>query len=181
MRNSHPVNFKHDRVNAYKGILDQKGISYFILDIVLRYGTPLRRKRHIQGVPEYNGNYIGRSWMDRITFRNSLDPISGVWWSDEIMDDLFSRRQRSWHPVNVLDPDETACHYHRMQDLFGISLGGHQPRLTRGYISLIQWLTALHDKDIRTLDQYHEHFSRLPTNVEGFITDIEEEPRNWDK
>ena len=139
------------------------------------FGTPFRRTHRIQGVPEYNGSYIGRSWMDRIMFRNSLDPINGVWWSDEIMDDLFSRRQRPWDPVNVLDPDETACHYHRMQDLFEISLG-YQPRLTRGYISLIQRLTALHDEDIHTLDQHHEHLSRLPTNVEGFITDIEEEP-----
>ena len=98
-----------------------------------------------------------------------------------IMNDLCSWRQRPWHPVNVLDPDGTACHYHQMQDLFEISLGSYQPRLTRGYISLIQWLTALHDEDIRTLDQYHEHLSRLPTNDEGFITDIEEEPRNWDK
>ena len=181
MRNSHPVNFKHDRVNAHKGILDQKVISYFILDIVFRYGTPFRRKYHIQGLPGYSDNYIGRSWIDRITFRNILDPINGVWWSDEIMDDLFSWRQRPWHPVNVLDPDGNACHYHQMQDLFEISLGSYQPRLTRGYISLIQWLTALHDEDIRTLDQYHEHLSRLPTNDEGFITDIEEEPRNWDK
>ena len=92
------------------------------------------------------------------------------------MDDLFSWRQRPWHPVNDLDPDGTAYHYHQMQDLFEISLGSYQPRLTRGYISLIQWLTALHDEDICTLDQYHEHLSRLPTNDEGFITDIEEEP-----
>ena len=68
-----------------------------------------------------------------------------------------------------------------MQDLFEKSLGSYQPRLTRGYISLIQQLTALHDEDIHTLDQYHEHLSRLPTNDEGIITDIEEEPRNWDK
>ena len=97
------------------------------------------------------------------------------------MDDLFSRRQRPWHPVNVLDPDETASHYRRMQDLFEISLGSYQPRLTRGYISLIQRLTALHDEAIHTLDQHHDHLCKLPTNVEGFITDIEEEPRNWDK
>ena len=25
-----------------------------------------------------------------------------------------------WHPVNVLDPDGTACRYHQMQDLFEI-------------------------------------------------------------
>ena len=67
-----------------------------------------------------------------------MDPINGVWWSDEIMDDLFSWRQRPWHPDNVLDPDGTAGHYHQMQDLFKISLGSYQPRLTRGYISLIQ-------------------------------------------
>ena len=126
-------------------------------------------------------NYLGRSWIDRITFRNSLDPINGVWWSDENMDDLFSWRQRPRHPVNVLDPNGTACHNHQMQDLFEISLGSYQPRLTRGYISLIQWLTALHDEDILTLDQCHEHLSRLPTNDEGFITDIKEEPRNWDR
>ena len=95
--------------------------------------------------------------------------------------DLFSGRQRPWYPVNVLDPNETACHYHRMQDLFEISSGSYQPRLTRGYISLIQRLAALHDEDICTLDQHHEQLSKLPTNVEGFITDIEEEPRNWDK
>ena len=59
-------------------------------------------------------NYIGRSWIDRIRFRNSLDPINGVWWSDEIIDDLFPWRQRPWHPLNVLDPDGTACHYHQM-------------------------------------------------------------------
>ena len=80
------------------------------------------------------------------------------------MDDLFSWRQRPQHPVNVLDPDGPACHYYQMQDLFEISLSSYQPRLTRGYISLIQWLTALHDEDIRTLDQYHEHLSRLPIN-----------------
>ena len=97
------------------------------------------------------------------------------------MDDLFSWRQRPWHPVNVLDPDGNACHYHQMQDLFEISLCSYRPRLTRGYISLIQRLTALHDEDICTLNQYHEHLSRLPTNDEGFITDIEEEPRKWDK
>ena len=68
-----------------------------------------------------------------------------------------------------------------MQDLFEISLGSYQPRLTRGYTSLIQWLTGLRDEDILTLDQYHEHLSKLPTNDEGFITDIEEEPRIWDK
>ena len=84
-------------------------------------------------------------------------------------------------PVNVLDPDGSSCHYHQMQDLFEISLGSYQPRLTRGYISLIQWLTALYDEEIHTLEQYHEHLSRLPTNDEGFITDIEEEPRIWNK
>ena len=72
-----------------------------------------------------------------------------------------------------------------MKDLFEISLGSNQPRLTGGYISLIQLLTALHDEDTHTLDQYHEQFflylGRLPTNDEGFITDIEEEPRIWDK
>ena len=91
MKNSHPVNFKHDKVNAHKGIFDQKGISYFILDILFRYDS-FRRKHHIQRLPGYSGNYIGRSWIDRITFRNSLDPINGVWWSDENMDDLFSWR-----------------------------------------------------------------------------------------
>ena len=66
-----------------------------------------------------------------------------------------------------------------MQDLFEISLGSYQPR----FIHRVNgWhLTALHDEDIRTLEQYHEHFSRLPTNDEGFITDIEEEPRIWKK
>ena len=155
-------------------------ISYFIFfsDMIHLEGSTIS-KDFLNTV--VTSNYIGRSCIDRITFRNSLDPINGVWWSDEIMDDLFSWRQRPWHPVNVLDPDGTACHYHQMQDLFEISLGSYQPRLTRGYISLIQWLTALHNEDIRTLDQYHEHLSRLPTNDEGFITDIKEEPRNWDK
>ena len=164
----------------FRFFFDQKGISHFILDIFFRYDS-FRRKHHTQGLPGYSGNYIGRSWIDRITFRNSLDSVNEVWWSGEIMDDLFSWRQRPWLPVNVLDPDRTACHYHQMQDLFEISLGSNRPRLTRGYISLIQWLTALHDEDIRTLEQYHEHLSRLLTIDEGFITDIEEEPRNLDK
>ena len=62
-------------------------ISYLLH--LFRYDS-FRRKHHIQGLLGYSGNYIGRSWIDRITFKNSLDPINGVWWSDEIMDDLFS-------------------------------------------------------------------------------------------
>ena len=49
------INFKYDRVNAHKGIFDQKGISYFIFYILFRYDS-FRRKHHIQGLPEYSGN-----------------------------------------------------------------------------------------------------------------------------
>ena len=57
------------------------------------------------------------------------------------------------------------------------SFGSYQPRLSRGHLSLIQQLTAFCDEDICTLDQYHE-YRRLSSNVEEFITDIEEEPIN---
>ena len=128
--------------------------------------------------PQVTYANLGTRALERISFRNPLDPINQVQW---IIPDLSARRtiHQQWQPINLMNPNQTSMANIPAVNLVEVALGPYTVNLMSGYITSIQMKEVLRLQNYVNLAQYHLQCRQIPANVPAFYFDQINIPGNW--